>query len=111
MIQEDEIYYTTPNGMKMSQTDAMQRYGSEEFDALVNNGDLIEFVEEDPETSDDSDNDNDDQNDNSDDDQDEEISFEEEMPIEIDGISQNGDISDFDNFDELPEEFMVDSNG
>ena len=46
MIQEDEIYYTTPNGMKMSQTDAMQRYGSEQFDALVNNGELIEFVEE-----------------------------------------------------------------
>ena len=49
MAIQDEIYYTTPNGMKMSQTDALERYGSEQFDALVNAGDLIEFQqEEDP---------------------------------------------------------------
>ena len=45
-----EIYYTTPNGMKMSQTEALERYGSEQFDALVNEGQLVEFIqEEDPE--------------------------------------------------------------
>ena len=43
---EDEIYYTTPNGTKISQTDALQEYGSEQFDALVNQGQLIEFMEE-----------------------------------------------------------------
>ena len=37
-----EIYYTTPNGMKMSQTEALERYGSEQFDALVNEGQLVE---------------------------------------------------------------------
>ena len=50
MAIQDEIYYTTPNGMKMSQTDALERYGSEQFDALVNEGQLVEFIqEEDPE--------------------------------------------------------------
>ena len=34
MAIQDEIYYTTPNGMKMSQTDALERYGSEQFDAF-----------------------------------------------------------------------------
>ena len=46
MAIQDEIYYTTPNGAKISQTEALERYGSEQFDALVNTGDLIEFQQE-----------------------------------------------------------------
>ena len=41
-----EIYYTTPNGTKISQTEALQEYGSEYFDQLVNEGQLVEFIQE-----------------------------------------------------------------
>ena len=43
---EEEIYYTTPNGTKISQAEALQEYGDELFDQLVNEGQLIEFMEE-----------------------------------------------------------------
>ena len=42
----DEIYYVTPNGYKISQSEALERYGDEGFDQLVNEGQLTEFVEE-----------------------------------------------------------------
>ena len=42
----DEIFYVTPNGYKISQQEALERYGDEGFDQLVNEGQLTEFVEE-----------------------------------------------------------------
>ena len=42
----DEIFYVTPNGYKISQSEALERYGDEGFDQLVNEGQLTEFVEE-----------------------------------------------------------------
>ena len=37
---EDEIFYTTPSGMEISQTDALVRWGDEAFDQLINDGQL-----------------------------------------------------------------------
>ena len=37
---EDEIFYTTPSGMEISQTDALVKWGDEAFDQLINDGQL-----------------------------------------------------------------------
>tara|TARA_R110002167_G_scaffold366017_1_gene592637 strand:+ start:3587 stop:10288 length:6702 start_codon:yes stop_codon:yes gene_type:complete len=37
---EDEIFYTTPSGMEISQTDALIKWGDEAFDQLINDGQL-----------------------------------------------------------------------
>ena len=42
----DEIFYVTPNGSKVSESELLEEYGDELFDQLVNEGQLKEFVEE-----------------------------------------------------------------
>ena len=43
---EDEVYYQTPNGYKVSYSEALEEYGNSQFEEFINQGQLVEIEQE-----------------------------------------------------------------